>query len=314
MDMSPFGNVPQLWLPDRLWSTMRKMPIPTDSAVKSRKLAVWAAGNCDGTSYGRTAFSEALSKYMDIDFPGQCLHNLDGAPGRESWHHLYTGNSWSEQTSFYGQYLFVLSFHNTLDNANIDEKPYNPMLSNSVPVVIANDAFRFLSPGKDSFVDATSFDSPKALATYLLKLQANSTEYLARHFAWRTEEHAAEPPLLPIFQDVLGNAPYSPPTTKNSQMCRLCACLCDPNCMAKRASSECGYSQRFEHPPTQEADSAPSTHLHRRQTLEELARLKATLAPALLGAEATADPTPFPPGEGGTWTSFLDRLWRNLLG
>jgi hypothetical protein len=42
---------------------------------------------------------------MDIDFPGVCLHNLDGAPGRESWT--------SDSFGFYGEYLFVLSFHNT---------------------------------------------------------------------------------------------------------------------------------------------------------------------------------------------------------
>ena len=50
---------------------------------------------------------------MPVDFPGPCNNNIKGLQGRSKW---------TKNADMYSNYLFVFAFHNSLDNANIDEK------------------------------------------------------------------------------------------------------------------------------------------------------------------------------------------------
>jgi len=227
MDMSPFANVPMTFIPDELWSRLQALPSP-ERLLPTRKLAVWAASNCKDASYARTEYAEALSAYIPIDFPGRCLHNMD----------LPNSHTIELNVELYKGYLFAFAFENTLDNVNIDEKVYLPWLANSVPVVISNDVIYHMGAGNRSFIDATKFESPKALAEYLLWLKDNPDEYL-KFFEYRKQR---EPRLLKHMYKATANFVYMP-KTKDRVMCRLCSCLCSSECLAKRESSECGYSQ-----------------------------------------------------------------------
>jgi hypothetical protein len=230
MDMSPFANVPMLFMPDNFYAKLLALPVPTMDDIKSRKLAVWAASNCYKTSWPRQAFAQALAKYMPVDFPGNCLHNVNGLSGRRSW---------VSNPGLYKKYMFVFAFSNSVDNVNIDEKFFLPLLGNSVPVAVVNDAVDWLSPGRRAYIDATKFQTPKALASHLLWLQKNPLEYI-KLFDYRKEK--SPPAGLPRMYDALANFEYMP-RLKHKVMCRLCSCLCDSKCLAHRPSTDCGWSQ-----------------------------------------------------------------------
>ena len=246
MDMSPYSNVPMLYMPDDMYNKLKALPIPTFDQVKKKKLAVWAASNCGGSSvsWGRARYAAAIAKYMPVDFPGPCNHNIDGIMGRAKW---------TKNVDLYKNYLFVFSFHNSFDNANIDEKFYFPALGNSVPISVSNDVIYTLSLGNGSFVDGTKYKSPKALASHLLYLQQNPAEYL-KLFEYRKRP---EPRHLRPMYDVLANFEVGP-RLKKKVMCRLCSCICDPNCLAKRKSTECGYATDWK--PALTAVSKTNVH------------------------------------------------------
>ena len=223
MDMSPLSNIPITSIPSNFWQTMHDMPVPTKDNIKKRKLAVWYGSNCDNTAWPRTKYLQELSQYMDIDFPGKCLHNTPSVKPRSDF---------KTNADLYKKYLFVFGFHNALDNRNIDEKMFHAFMGKSVNVVMAHDIMYYFAPGKNSFVDASRFASPKELAEYLLYLQAHPDEYL-KFFEYRKE--TTQPKVLAMIQETS--------IYQKGNLCRVCACVADEHCRAKRTVSQSGYIQ-----------------------------------------------------------------------
>ena len=224
MDMSPLSNIPITSIPSNFWQTMHDMSVPTKDNIKKRKLAVWYGSNCDNTQWPRTKYLQKLSQYMNIDFPGKCLHNTDSTKSRSDF---------KTNADIYKKYLFVFGFHNALDNRNIDEKMFHAFMGNSVNVVMAHDIAYSFAPGKNSFVDASRFASPKELAEYLLYLQAHPDEYL-KFFEYRKE--TTQPKVLAAIQETS--------IYQKGNLCRVCACVADKHCRAKRTVSQRGYEKR----------------------------------------------------------------------
>ena len=132
--------------------------------------------------------------------------------------------------------MFVFAVVNALSNDNVDEKFFGAFMANTVPVVIAGTTARFMAPGGSaSFIDASRFESPAALAAHLRWLQQNPAEYL-QYFEWRRDAPLEAPEPL---RKVLQTSVYRPGT-----LCRLCGCSCDSACMQKRDVSRCGYRER----------------------------------------------------------------------
>jgi hypothetical protein len=124
--------------------------------------------------------------------------------------------------------------------SDLDEKFYEPFLSNSVAVVVAPQAARLAAPHRpdeqESYIDAARFDSPAELAEYLLWLQANPLEYL-KYFDYRISEANQRRGPPAALRDIENAGVYLPGT-----LCRLCSCLCSSSCMKKRQVGKCGYS------------------------------------------------------------------------
>ena len=249
MDLSPLSNIPVTSVPPQFWKTMHDMPTPTLASLRTRKLAVWYAQNCDDTEWQRTAYLEELSHHMEIDFPGRCLHNTEPASARSQFR---------RNADVYQNYLFVFGFHNGVTNDNIDEKFFQPFLGNSLNVVMAHDIAYHFAPGNHSFVDASRFKSPKELAAYLLHLRHHLDEYLT-YFEYRKEEHTQPPVLAAIHETSI---------YQKGNLCRVCACMSDPKCLRKRNVTTCGYG-----------DYTPNSA---RGTCEMLTERLEALTPALL--------------------------------
>jgi hypothetical protein len=249
--------------PVDFWKRTKSLPIPTILEIEKRRLAIWLASNCCRTTWDRQGYiievNNSLKKLqplelVPIDFPGICLNNTPPAakelpqdysealikgcsegegPMKCSERDLSIAN---KMKRVYGSYLFVFSAVNNIENTNLDEKFYEPFLSNSVPVVLAPSAARLAAlhrPNQhESYIDASQFDSPEALAKHLLWLQANPEEY-QKYFDYRKGDPTEAPKSLQAIEET---GVFQPGT-----LCRLCSCLCDSKCMEKRKVGKCGY-------------------------------------------------------------------------
>jgi hypothetical protein len=90
-------------------------------------------------------------------------------------------------------YKFYLAFENSLCNDYISEKywklfkPSTIFNSNIVPIVRGAKSSQYENRApKSSFIDASKFKTPKALANYLLYLDQNDTAYF-EYFNWKLD-------------------------------------------------------------------------------------------------------------------------------
>ena len=90
-------------------------------------------------------------------------------------------------------YLFYLSFENSLCTDYITEKFFNAITKNIIPIVLggalngtksSSDYINGLGAPTHSFIDARQYSSPKQLAEYLNSLYA-SPELYAEYFWWK---------------------------------------------------------------------------------------------------------------------------------
>jgi len=133
---------------------------------------------------GRNAYARELLRHLPVDSYGRFLHNRDlPRPDRGS----------ATKMALLQSYRFCLAFENTVEPDYVTEKFFQPLLAGTVPVYRGAPNVDDFAPGDDCYVDASRFDSPRALAQHLLALAADEQAY-ARLLAWRSR------PLRPAFQ------------------------------------------------------------------------------------------------------------------
>ena len=264
MDMSLEANVPLPHVPARFAERIAALPPPARESLERKKLAVWLSSNCCETTWDRIGYVAALAKHLgaDLTLGGKCAEHVvelaalplgeegaareppqvDKSAFRPHWDDAAmtlgdddvggdNRNDSRTQLGLYSNYLFVLSFAQTLSNENLDEKFFEPFLANTVPVVVGGAAAPRLAPGgRGSYVDATRFNSPSELAAYLRWLARNPREYL-RYF-----ERRRDAAVLADLARLEGASAF-----RRGAVCRLCSCVCDPACLAKRRFTRCGY-------------------------------------------------------------------------
>ncbi len=133
---------------------------------------------------GRNAYARALMRHLPVDSYGRFLHNRDlPRPDRGS----------ATKMALLRSYRFCLAFENTVEPDYVTEKFFQPLLAGTVPVYRGAPNVDDFAPGDGCYIDASRFDSPRALAHHLLELAADEQAY-ARLLAWRSQ------PLRPSFQ------------------------------------------------------------------------------------------------------------------
>lgn len=138
------------------------------------KTAIWIASNCF-TDGGREEFVAQLRKYVDVDVYGKCGdYNCPKSRGDACY------------VDFERTYFFVLAFENSICTDYVTEKFFDTLMHYIIPVVFGGTNYSEIAP-PHSYIDALSFQSPKHLAEYLVKLSENYTEYAA-YFNWK-ESH-----------------------------------------------------------------------------------------------------------------------------
>ncbi|XP_050052502.2 alpha-(1,3)-fucosyltransferase C-like [Dermacentor andersoni] len=165
----PYGRV----IPRDSFNTNTKRDLKAIWKSK-KKTAVWMVSNCH-TPGGREHFVAELKKYMDVDLYGACG---DHACPKSRGDSCYV--------DFERTYFYALAFENSICVDYVSKKMFNVLKHNIIPVVFGGANYSHIAP-KHSYIDSLSFESPKYLAEYLIKLSKNYTEYSA-HFAWK-ERH-----------------------------------------------------------------------------------------------------------------------------
>lgn len=125
------------------------------------------------TSGQREIIVDKLKKFINVDIFGDC-GTLKCDKTQEEGCYDKIGK----------EYLFYLSFENSLCKDYATEKFTNPLKYNLVPIVYGGGNYSAILPYPNSFIDVNDYKSAKNLADHLQYLFRNRTAY-AQYFEWR---------------------------------------------------------------------------------------------------------------------------------
>lgn len=135
---------------------------------KVKKVA-WLVSNCH-THSQREHYVQELSKYIEVDIFGQC--GQAKCPDNDRCMEFIQSN-----------YLFYLSFENSICQDYITEKFWTPLSGNILPIVLGGADYKSFAPPK-SFIDANDYESPQKLAEQLNFLASTPSAY-SEYFDWK---------------------------------------------------------------------------------------------------------------------------------
>jgi hypothetical protein len=142
---------------------------------------------------GRAELLEGLMREMPVDSYGKVHRNrLLGDDAHRS-----------AKQGVIARYKFTLAFENSISRDYVTEKFFDPLLAGSVPVYLGAPNIEEFAPGDNCFVDASRFDSPRALAAHLLELAADESAY-SGYLRWKCEPLRAS--FLEMVEQARGDA------------------------------------------------------------------------------------------------------------
>lgn len=144
------------------------------------KLVAWFTSNCI-TPGGREVFFRWMADYVPIDIYGAC-GNLK-CPSEN-------GN---QCDTVLESYKFYIAAENSIRPDYVTEKFYRALGAGAVPIVYGGADYSAYAPPY-SFIHAADFESPKALADYLMLLDRNPGLY-SRYFEWKKDWQVVRNPV-----------------------------------------------------------------------------------------------------------------------
>jgi hypothetical protein len=144
-----------------------------------RLMATFISSSTDRS--GRSNYVKELMRYMDLHNYGRFMRNrtLSKDSGRETKLRVLAG------------YKFDLAYENAIENDYVTEKFFDPLEAGCVPVYTGAPNIENYAPGKNCYINAADFNSPKDLADYLSALNEDKKAYGAFH-AWRRQSPRAQ--------------------------------------------------------------------------------------------------------------------------
>jgi hypothetical protein len=128
----------------------------------------------------RIEFLLQLMYYIDVHSYGKLFRNrnIDGDHGRET------------KLDTIRTYKFTLALENATAKDYVTEKFYDPLIAGSVPVYLGAPNIDEFAPGDNCFINAADWESPRALARYLVELAGDKVAY-AKFLDWKTKPYRA---------------------------------------------------------------------------------------------------------------------------
>lgn len=159
--------------------------IPGSELVKSQsdlaalirgknKMVTWFVGHCT-TPIRREEYVRQLSQHVAVDIFGNCTKECP----------------YPCDDMLRAEYKFYLAFENSWCPDYVTEKFIRPFVYDAVPVFLGGADYSHFAP-PHSYINARDFESPKALADYLMLLDKSDSLY-AKYFDWKKDYYVSVP-------------------------------------------------------------------------------------------------------------------------
>jgi mannosyltransferase OCH1-like enzyme len=130
---------------------------------------------------GRYEFLDELMRYLKVHSYGNQLKNMS----------LENDRGTRDKLAVIANYKFTLALENAVAPDYVTEKFFDPLMVGSVPIYLGAPNINEFAPGKHCFINAADFESPQALADYVIKLDADDAAF-NEYLAWRSQPLRAE--------------------------------------------------------------------------------------------------------------------------
>jgi alpha-1,3-fucosyltransferase len=199
---------PEEWIPYNPKEFHRQLPNMEDSfralAKRPSKVA-WIVSHCHTPDSVRESYVKELQKHIQVDVFGKCDIGENKAISCDKPYSIHQEDNCSQRVQ--QGYKFYLSFENTLCSEYVTEKFFRRANQTLVIAMTQANLTRLAPP--HSHLNVMDFESPKALAEYLLYLDQNDAEYLS--YFWWKHHYEIHHPYSGNLQNNFG-----------ASMCRLC--------------------------------------------------------------------------------------------
>ncbi|RUP23582.1 hypothetical protein BC936DRAFT_138984 [Jimgerdemannia flammicorona] len=193
--------------------------VPLSQKSKGAYVA-WVVSNCRAKN-GRHYYVRELMRYIDVDVygNGRCVPHKD-------WPKLHDGKD-AHLHDVVAGYKFYLALENSNCQDYVSEKFETALQAGVVPIVDGPADYTPFSPTADAVIRLDDFDSPRDLATYLIKLNADDDLY-NKHLAYRFPVgDSRHQDLSPKFLKFWNHTNDNPGTTgwnyeQHGGRCKLC--------------------------------------------------------------------------------------------
>lgn len=139
---------------------------------KKRKMAAWFVSNCNLTPSNRMSVAKQMGKFVTVDIYGKCGTKTCMKDKHEECQQML------EQ-----DYMFYLSFENSLCRDYLTEKVFSNMNYLIIPVLYnAAENHKFLPP--NSYLNVLDYGSIKELTDHMQFLASHPEEYI-KYFWWK---------------------------------------------------------------------------------------------------------------------------------
>ena len=138
-------------------------------------MVAWFVSNQHPEGIPREDYVHELQKYVRVD--------VYGRRGNFTCPISFNFESAACDRILKQNYLFYLSFENSICPEYVTEKLFRPLRAGAVPIVMGGAHYSQYAP-PHSYIKALDYKSPKELADYLIQLERNRKLY-AHYFEWR---------------------------------------------------------------------------------------------------------------------------------
>jgi hypothetical protein len=125
---------------------------------------------------GRLEYAAELMCHLDVHSYGRCLNNraLLADAGRAT------------KLELLASYKFNLAFENAVAPDYVTEKFFDPLEAGCVPVYLGAPNIEAFAPADHCYLTTADFESPRALAEHLLRLNEDDAAY-AEYLEWKKQ-------------------------------------------------------------------------------------------------------------------------------
>lgn len=191
------------------YKDLESTPPPTEEQFNKMKTALFVSSNCGVKD--RINFMSKLMKLVPVDSKGGCLNNSPQFHGH-----------WTKiRHNLSNQYKFYISIEKTKEDGYVSEKFETGFLINSIPVYYGpKEADDLINP--KAFIHIDSLDNPEAIASQILRLSNNYTEWL-NVFNFRNSEFHRKAEVRKWIEYIK----YANGRRDRGNLCRFCDFYCE---------------------------------------------------------------------------------------